>query len=117
MKSVRLLALLVAIVLALPAAVVLRPGVAFADVDPPTKEQITDHCVNEIFEFALTALMMQQNGVALEKVLADNPKLPKPLVDLVKALYTGDDKAIEAAVDAGMADCVNFYTLKTARRA
>lgn len=117
MKSIRLLVLLLGILLVLPAAVVLRSGVALADVDPPTKEEITAHCANEIYEFAMTVVMLQHSGVKLEKVLADNPKLPKSLVDLVKSLYANDEKAMEAAVNASMAECISFYSAKTARKA
>lgn len=115
MKSIRILSFILVLSIALIPAVLLRSGNAVADADPPTKEQIINYCAEQVFNFALTVAAAMQNGVKLEDLLGTNPKLPKPLVDLAKAIYANKPD-LTNEVNASMVDCINLYTKKTVRR-
>lgn len=89
MKSVRLLALLLGILLALPAAVVLRPGVALADAHAVTKEQLTSLCRDSVMDYAMTLAMAAQMGVPKKEIVEANKGAPAVVFKLIDAIYDG----------------------------
>lgn len=89
MKSVRLLALLFGVLLALPVAVVLRSGGAVADAPSPTKEQLTDACANTVMDYAMGLAMAAQAGVPKQAVLDANKGAPAVVFKLIDAIYEG----------------------------
>jgi hypothetical protein len=89
MKSVRLLVLLLGILFVLPAAVMLRPGIALADAPALTKEQLTSMCADSVMDYAMTLAMAAQMGVPKKDIVEMNKGAPAVVFKLIDAIYDG----------------------------